>query len=55
VNARSTLEPGDILFTGSPAGVAQGDGRFLKSGDIIETTIEKIGSLRNRVLKAAQR
>lgn len=51
VNARSTLEPGDILFTGSPAGIAQGDGRFLKSGDVIETTIEKIGSLRNRVLR----
>jgi 2-keto-4-pentenoate hydratase/2-oxohepta-3-ene-1,7-dioic acid hydratase in catechol pathway len=51
VNARSTLEPGDILFTGSPAGVAQGDGRFLESGDIVETTIEKIGSLRNRVLR----
>jgi 2-keto-4-pentenoate hydratase/2-oxohepta-3-ene-1,7-dioic acid hydratase in catechol pathway len=49
VNARSAVEPGDVLFTGTPAGVAQGDGQFLKPGDIVETTIERIGSLRNRV------
>jgi len=53
VNARSILEPGDLLFTGTPAGVAQGDGRFLKPGDRIETGIERIGSLENLV--AAER
>jgi 2-keto-4-pentenoate hydratase/2-oxohepta-3-ene-1,7-dioic acid hydratase in catechol pathway len=49
VNARVRLEPGDILFTGSPAGVAQGDGRFLSPGDQIDTVIERIGSMRNVV------
>jgi 2-keto-4-pentenoate hydratase/2-oxohepta-3-ene-1,7-dioic acid hydratase in catechol pathway len=47
VNERSILEPGDILFTGTPDGVAQGDGRFLKPGDIVEVSVERIGSLRN--------
>jgi 2-keto-4-pentenoate hydratase/2-oxohepta-3-ene-1,7-dioic acid hydratase in catechol pathway len=39
-----TLEPGDILMTGTPAGVAP-----LLAGDIVEVTIEGLGSLRNPV------
>ncbi len=46
-----TLEPGDIIATGTPAGV--GNSRdpklFLHSGDVVEVEIENIGSLRNRV------
>lgn len=44
-----TLEPGDIIATGTPAGVGKGykPPRFLKSGDMIEITIEEIGTLRN--------
>jgi len=53
VNARSILEPGDVLFTGTPAGVAQGDGRFLKPGDRLETDIERIGNLKNRIVEAS--
>jgi 2-keto-4-pentenoate hydratase/2-oxohepta-3-ene-1,7-dioic acid hydratase in catechol pathway len=49
VNARSRLEPGDVLFTGTPAGVAQADGRFLRLGQIVEAGIERIGSLRNAI------
>jgi acylpyruvate hydrolase len=45
-----TLEPGDTVLTGTPAGV--GAGRkpplFLKSGDVYEVQIEKVGSIRNR-------
>jgi 2-keto-4-pentenoate hydratase/2-oxohepta-3-ene-1,7-dioic acid hydratase in catechol pathway len=55
VNARSVLEAGDVLFTGTPAGVAQGDGRFLKPGDVVEASIERVGSLRNVVVGNAQR
>lgn len=46
-----TLEPGDIIATGTPAGVGKGfrPPRFLKHGDDIEITIEKIGTLRNQV------
>lgn len=46
-----TLLPGTIIATGTPAGVGMGfdPPKFLKSGDIMECTIEKIGTLRNTV------
>lgn len=46
-----TLEPGDIIATGTPAGVGKGfkPPRFLKAGDTIEITVEGIGTLRNKV------
>lgn len=49
VNSRTRLEPGDLVFTGTPAGVALEDGRFLVDGDIVECEIERIGVLRNTV------
>jgi len=42
-----TLQPGDIIATGTPEGVAMASGNFLKSGDKIECTIEKLGTLTN--------
>lgn len=42
-----TLEPGDVIATGTPAGVAMATGNFLQPGDRIECTIEKLGTLRN--------
>ena len=42
-----TLEPGDIILTGTPAGVAVASGRFLQSGDTIECGIEGLGVLKN--------
>lgn len=46
-----TLEPGDIIFTGTPAGVGvfRDPPVFLKPGDVVEVTIEKLGTLRNPV------
>jgi 2-keto-4-pentenoate hydratase/2-oxohepta-3-ene-1,7-dioic acid hydratase in catechol pathway len=46
-----TLEPGDVIATGTPAGVGKGfhPPRFLKQGDVVEITVEKIGTLRNTV------
>ncbi|MCS7133461.1 MAG: fumarylacetoacetate hydrolase family protein [Candidatus Caldarchaeum sp.] len=46
-----TLEPGDIIATGTPAGVAAAGKEFLKENDVIEAEIEKIGLLRNRCVK----
>jgi 2-keto-4-pentenoate hydratase/2-oxohepta-3-ene-1,7-dioic acid hydratase in catechol pathway len=46
-----TLEPGDIIATGTPQGVAMATGNFLKAGDKIECTIEKIGTLTNTLGK----
>lgn len=46
-----TLNPGDIILTGTPAGVGFGfkPPKFLKSGDVVECYIEGIGSLINIV------
>ncbi len=42
-----TLEPGDVIATGTPAGVAMATGEFLQPADTIECTIEKLGTLKN--------
>jgi 2-keto-4-pentenoate hydratase/2-oxohepta-3-ene-1,7-dioic acid hydratase in catechol pathway len=42
-----TLEPGDIIATGTPAGVGMATGEFLQAGDAIECKIEKLGTLTN--------
>lgn len=49
-----TLEPGDIIATGTPSGVgfARNPPEFLKAGDVMETEIEGIGTLRNVVVNA---
>jgi 2-keto-4-pentenoate hydratase/2-oxohepta-3-ene-1,7-dioic acid hydratase in catechol pathway len=47
VDARISLRTGDLIFTGSTAGVGLEDGRFLQPGDLLEGTIERIGTLSN--------
>lgn len=50
VSAGMTLKTGDIISTGTPEGVAAFTGEpFLKDGDIVEATIDRIGTLRNPV------
>lgn len=49
VEARSSFAPGDIMFTGSPAGVGQGTGLFLEPGDVVEAHVEGVGCIRNIV------
>jgi 2-keto-4-pentenoate hydratase/2-oxohepta-3-ene-1,7-dioic acid hydratase in catechol pathway len=51
VQQRSSFAAGDVLFTGSPAGVGMGTGLFLKEGDVVEASVEGIGTLRNVVGK----
>ena len=47
-----TFMPGDIIFTGTPAGVGhyQDPPIYLKAGDTVNLTIEKIGTLENPVI-----
>jgi 2-keto-4-pentenoate hydratase/2-oxohepta-3-ene-1,7-dioic acid hydratase in catechol pathway len=40
-----TLEPGDIISTGTPAGVGNATGKFLRHGQRVEATIQSIGTL----------
>jgi acylpyruvate hydrolase len=51
-----TLEPGDIIATGTPAGVGQAKtpSLFLQAGDIVETQVQGLGTLRNRVVQAVR-
>ncbi len=45
-----TLYPGDIIATGTPSGIGAPKGLFLQPGDVVETTVEGLGSLRNTVV-----
>lgn len=45
-----TLEPGDIISTGTPAGVGNTTGTYLKPGDLMEGTIGAIGTLTTPVI-----
>ncbi len=47
-----TLEPGDVIFTGTPAGVggAMDPMQFLKAGDVMRVEIEKLGAIENSVV-----
>jgi 2-keto-4-pentenoate hydratase/2-oxohepta-3-ene-1,7-dioic acid hydratase in catechol pathway len=45
-----TLEPGDILATGTPAGVGAASGRLLKPGDVVRAEIEALGYIENQVV-----
>ncbi len=49
IDRRVSFDCGDVLFTGTPEGVAQGSGKFLQPGDVVEATVEGIGTLRNVV------
>jgi len=44
-----TLHPGDVILTGTPAGVGAARGEFLKAGDVVKIWIEKIGTLTNKM------
>lgn len=52
-NFRSiTLKPGDVILTGTPSGVGmhRKPAEFLAPGDIIQSEIESIGTIRNAVV-----
>jgi 2-keto-4-pentenoate hydratase/2-oxohepta-3-ene-1,7-dioic acid hydratase in catechol pathway len=50
-----TLQPGDLIFTGTPSGVgiARKPPVWLKGGDVTEVEIDKLGVLRNPVMQGS--
>ncbi|HEX3909809.1 MAG TPA: fumarylacetoacetate hydrolase family protein [Solirubrobacteraceae bacterium] len=44
-----TLLPGDVIATGTPAGVGASKNRFLRDGDTVEVEVEGLGTLANPV------
>ena len=55
ISVFTTLEPGDVIVTGTPGGI--GSKRkppvFLEEGDVVEVDVDRIGVLRNRVMREA--
>ncbi len=49
LSKRLTLYPGDVIITGTPAGVGTPRGIFLKPGDIVRIEVEGVGTLVNRM------
>lgn len=47
-----TLDPGDLIVTGTPSGVGFASKTFLKPGDVVEVEIEKIGIVRTPIIEA---
>lgn len=43
-----TLEPGDLIATGTPAGVGIAGNRFMKEGDVVRVSVEGLGAIENR-------
>lgn len=52
-----TLQPGDIISTGTPSGVgfARNPPQFLKPGDVVECSITSLGTIRNQVKQVRER
>ncbi len=44
-----TLEPGDVILTGTPSGVGAATGEYLKAGDVMTVVVGQLGQLRNTV------
>jgi 2-keto-4-pentenoate hydratase/2-oxohepta-3-ene-1,7-dioic acid hydratase in catechol pathway len=45
-----TLEPGDVIATGTPSGVGASRGLYLRGGDVVRVTIDGLGTLENTVI-----
>ena len=45
-----TLEPGDVIATGTPSGVGAGQGLFLRHGDVVRVAIDGLGEITNPVV-----
>ncbi|OQD83241.1 hypothetical protein PENANT_c017G10983 [Penicillium antarcticum] len=52
ISQGTTLEAGTVIMTGTPAGVAMGMSppKYLKNGDVVEVSIEKLGSTKNLIV-----
>jgi 2-keto-4-pentenoate hydratase/2-oxohepta-3-ene-1,7-dioic acid hydratase in catechol pathway len=54
ISSVMTLEPGDIIASGTPDGVGAGRNppEFMWPGDVLESTIDRIGTMRNPIVAA---
>jgi acylpyruvate hydrolase len=45
----ATLEPGDVIVTGTPEGVGAGSGRFLADGDVVRIEVDGLGAVESTI------
>jgi len=52
ISVATTLEPGDLILTGTPAGVAAAEDppRWLRAGDVVRVEIDRVGAIENPVV-----
>jgi 2-keto-4-pentenoate hydratase/2-oxohepta-3-ene-1,7-dioic acid hydratase in catechol pathway len=50
ISNQVTLEPGDVISTGTPNGIGLITGKYIRAGDLIEAEIDLLGSQRNRLV-----
>jgi 2-keto-4-pentenoate hydratase/2-oxohepta-3-ene-1,7-dioic acid hydratase in catechol pathway len=50
LSRHTTLEPGDVISTGTPAGVGVVDGRFLRAGSVVDVRVDHVLPLLNEVV-----
>jgi 2-keto-4-pentenoate hydratase/2-oxohepta-3-ene-1,7-dioic acid hydratase in catechol pathway len=51
LSAVCTLEPGDVVATGTPSGVGMASDRYLVPGDLVRVEIGGIGAIENRIVQ----
>jgi 2-keto-4-pentenoate hydratase/2-oxohepta-3-ene-1,7-dioic acid hydratase in catechol pathway len=49
LSTRITLWPGDLVLTGTPAGVGSSRGEFLRNGDVVDAAVSGLGVLRVKI------
>jgi len=45
-----TLEPGDLILTGTSSGEGAAEGKFLKKDDVVKISLSELGFIENRVI-----
>jgi 2-keto-4-pentenoate hydratase/2-oxohepta-3-ene-1,7-dioic acid hydratase in catechol pathway len=50
----TTLEPGDVICTGTPSGVGAGRGLYLHPGDVVRVAVDGLGEISNRVITSRE-
>ena len=49
----TTLQTGDVIYTGTPDGIGFAQGKLLKDGDVLTTTVDGVGTMTNRCVRVA--
>ena len=54
ITATTRLQPGDVVFTGTPAGCGLATGTFLSPGDVVEVEVDQVGMISSKVSMSSE-